>query len=112
MILSEVASCPGHKRISGTTLGICVACDRRTKPTGERQVWMAPAARRLADGEWTCDERRSTGTPAHGASVAPDGGGVGTLQHGVDCAPFGLDDEDPQCGGGVLPRGGNGGVSL
>ena len=107
ILLDDSAGCPGVRdAIRGRAAAICHLCSR----FGEPSPHIEPMAKRISGGEWFCPNRRSAGTPVPGASVASDVGGVGLLQHGAYCAPFGMDDEALPFGGGVASSDGNGGV--
>lgn len=110
MLLDDSAGCPGVRdAIRGRAAAICHACARFGEPGSQ----IEPMAKRLSGGEWFCPERRSTGTPAPGASVAPDAGSVGAAgKHKADCAHADASGQALPCGGDVLTSGGNGGVSL
>ncbi len=58
MLLNDEAGCPGKRRISGGSVGVCYSCARYGKRS-ETQI--EPAAKLGADGVWQCDERRSAG---------------------------------------------------
>jgi hypothetical protein len=55
--LDDRATCPGYRRITGATLGICSGCERNTRQTkGD----LTPAAFQMLNGTWHCENRRFT----------------------------------------------------
>lgn len=57
-ILLADAACPGHRRISGQTIGLCINCGR-LGVQGPKHI--QPAAFMDGQGSWDCPNRRSLG---------------------------------------------------
>ena len=56
MLPADVARCTGGKSVRGKPLPLCVLCERRVIPHGQRVHLMVPPIRREG-GEWVCDMR-------------------------------------------------------
>jgi hypothetical protein len=67
MLLNDEAGCPGKRRVSGGSVGVCYSCSRYGKRSATA---IEPAAKLGLDGVWQCDERRSTGVVLSSEQVA------------------------------------------
>ena len=81
-VLLADAACPGHRRISGQTIGLCINCGR-LGAQGPQHI--QPAAFLDGSGSWDCPNRRSLGALLDAETVAAvdETGGI----HATHCAP-------------------------
>ena len=92
-VLLADAACPGHRRISGQTIGLCINCGR-LGAQGPQHI--QPAAFLDGSGSWDCPNRRSLGALLDAATVAAVDE---TMTHGGTVRPVAPQQVSHEVGG-------------